>query len=987
MKIPKKRSIIQRSGIFSLAIMFVAASVFSLIEPTLTEAAKPRYTLANSIEVADKSGDFGNVDTGADGSVYVTRPHYPTNGTTIDKYSPTGELVKSFNVSMRGSVTIGSDNSLYLIGTAEVAGEVVQKYNQNGDIVVRFASPDGGYFSNGVAIGSDGTVYVLRKNVTEMYSSNGTYIGKWSHSYGDGGIPSIVVDGNFVYLTLGHDAITKYNLDGTVAGYLYLNNTTDIISQMRINSNGNLLLSNIKSNELIEMTTTGSIIDRTDVTNWPDAQLVNNWKATVDASEGITIADPGMNVITRFSQTGTRLSVMNQNTDGKLNYGNGSIGTDSNGNIYVSDGKFIQKFNKDGQFIKRIGGGGPSAPGIPFVDGKFRAIQRIAVSPSGDIYTYDNSIYQFQKFDSDGNFIARWGSYGSGDGQILGDIRDMKIGSSGNLYVADNANMRIQVFNSSGQYVTQWSGSGGVNNGPTNPIAIGTDTAGNVYTSEHSDNSFGYPHFFRKYNANGTLLREWTKQNSSADNNLGGMEFSIAVDQSGNIYTNAATAGNINFYDSEGVYQSQFRSGDSGFSYQFILGINNAIIDSGEGGVRQFVQQGYTQAPDITQNLAANSTSYDTARISWDAPEDDGGDSVTHYDIEVRESSTESWDGAQYYYKDSAGLLYRDIDSLVPGAAYDVRVRAVNGTGTGAYSFGSFNTPAIVIPPKNITSIDVVDDESGKSLIVNGTGLVGVIDPYEYAEAVSRSLVTLNGDQMKFCSNGLESTYVEYGYDPNYFSDNAPCYEIFDANTGQRLITPTKATIRLTDDFDLTAQGTVSVNGSNTFTFNQQTTPGNEVADPTVIVGSKSLETKPTISKRPTFSGTAEPGATVTVTVRSDPITCTTTADSNGNWSCTLPSDLPPGDHTVTVRVVNPDNSIDELGPYAVVVTGSGAGVVTPATPLAPNTGEGRMLGLQNNHISYSIVGLSIIFALIALVTYIKQSQSAKRLRRTSLML
>lgn len=985
MKIPKKRSIIQRSGIFSLAIMFVAASVFSLIEPTLTEAAKPRYSLAHSIDVAEKSGDFGNVDTGADGSVYISTPYTPTNGTTIEKYSSTGTLEKSFNVTMRGSVTVGNDNSIYLTGVAEAVGEVVQKYNQNGDIVARFTSPDGGYFSNGVAIGSDGTVYVLRKNVTEMYSSNGTYIGKWSHSYGDGGRPSIVVDGSYVYITLGSDAITKFNLDGTVAGYLTINNTTDTIGQMRIKPNGNLLLSNAKSNQLIEMTNAGAIVDRTDVTNWPDVQLANNWKATVDASGSITIADFGMNVITRFSQTGTQLNVMDQNTDGKLNHGNGSVGTDSSGNVYVSDGKFIQKFNKDGQFIKRIGGGGPAS-----VDGKFSAILRIAISPSGDIYAYDNLNYQFQKFDSNGNFIAKWGSYGSGDGQVLGDIRDMKVGSSGNLYVADNANMRIQVFSSSGQYVTHWSGSGGANNGPTTPLAIGTDTAGNVYTSEHSDNSFGYPHFFRKYNASGTLLREWTKQNSSADNNLGGMEFSIAIDQSGNIYTNAATPGNINFYDSEGVYQSQFRSGDSGFYNQFILGTNNAIIDSGESGVRQFVQQGYTQAPDIAQNLAANSTSYDTARISWDAPEDDGGDSVTHYDIEIRESSNDSWDGAQYYYKDAVGLLYSDITNLTPGVAYEVRVRAVNGTGTGAYSFGSFNTPAIIIPPKNITSIDVVDDESGKSLIVNGTGLVGVIDPYEYAEAVSRSLVTLNGSQMKFCSNGLESTYVEYGYDPNYFSDNAPCYEIFDANTGQRLITPTKATIRLTDDFDLTAQGTVSVNGSNTFTFNQQTTnpDGNEEpAEPSVIVNNKPLEGKPTINERPTFSGVAEPGATVTVTVRSDPIVCTTTADSNGNWSCTLPSDLPPGDHTVTVRIVNPDNSIDELGPYAVIVIGSGAGVVTPATPLAPNTGEGRMLGLQNNHISYSVVGLSIVFALVALVTHIKQSQSAKRLRRTSLML
>ena len=294
------------------------------------------------------------------------------------------------------------------------------------------------------------------------------------------------------------------------------------------------------------------------------------------------------------------------------------------------------------------------------------------------------------------------------------------------------------------------------------------------------------------------------------------------------------------------------------------------------------------------------------------------------------------------------------------------------------------------IPEKKILSTNFTNMGEGKALAISGEALVGMTNPSEYADATVRSLVTLNGTELPFCTEGtgaLASEYIElYGISTELVSDSSPCYVLFNPAEGA-LISTTRATIRLPDDFDITAQGTVSVNGSNTFTFNQQTTPNNEVADPTVIVGNKSLETKPTINKRPTFSGTAEPGATVTVTVRSDPITCTTTADSNGNWSCTLPSELPPGDHTVTVRVVNPDNSVVELGPYAVVVTGSGAGVVTPATPLAPNTGEGRMLGLQNNHISYSVVGLSIVFALVALVTHIKQSQSAKRLRRTSLML
>jgi CSLREA domain-containing protein len=58
---------------------------------------------------------------------------------------------------------------------------------------------------------------------------------------------------------------------------------------------------------------------------------------------------------------------------------------------------------------------------------------------------------------------------------------------------------------------------------------------------------------------------------------------------------------------------------------------------------------------------------------------------------------------------------------------------------------------------------------------------------------------------------------------------------------------------------------------------------------------------------RPKFTGIAPPNAKVTVTIQSDPITCTTTADGNGNWSCTPTTDIPNGDHTVTIQSVGTD--------------------------------------------------------------------------------
>lgn len=68
----------------------------------------------------------------------------------------------------------------------------------------------------------------------------------------------------------------------------------------------------------------------------------------------------------------------------------------------------------------------------------------------------------------------------------------------------------------------------------------------------------------------------------------------------------------------------------------------------------------------------------------------------------------------------------------------------------------------------------------------------------------------------------------------------------------------------------------------------------------------------------------------MTVTVYSDPVACSTIANGQGAWSCTLPADLPAGAHTVRVTVLNPGETVArELGPYAVTVNGESPVVTT----------------------------------------------------------
>ncbi|MDY7225554.1 Ig-like domain-containing protein [Hyalangium rubrum] len=103
----------------------------------------------------------------------------------------------------------------------------------------------------------------------------------------------------------------------------------------------------------------------------------------------------------------------------------------------------------------------------------------------------------------------------------------------------------------------------------------------------------------------------------------------------------------------------------------------------------------------------------------------------------------------------------------------------------------------------------------------------------------------------------------------------------------------------------------------------------------------------------PTITGTAEPGATVTVYIDgSTTPACTAVADASGNWSCEPTTALPDGPHTVTATATDPagntsppsntvpftvDTSVPNLPP-APVITGPTSGqVVGDNTP--PITG------------------------------------------------
>ena len=79
-------------------------------------------------------------------------------------------------------------------------------------------------------------------------------------------------------------------------------------------------------------------------------------------------------------------------------------------------------------------------------------------------------------------------------------------------------------------------------------------------------------------------------------------------------------------------------------------------------------------------------------------------------------------------------------------------------------------------------------------------------------------------------------------------------------------------------------------------------TSGGELAPAEIrLTIDTSVENQSLADTTPTFTGSAPPQTTLTVTVRSTPVTSKVTADTNGRWTWTPPSDLSSGGHTITL--------------------------------------------------------------------------------------
>ena len=224
------------------------------------------------------------------------------------------------------------------------------------------------------------------------------------------------------------------------------------------------------------------------------------------------------------------------------------LSVDRDGNVWVTDdvgsrdidtvsqakGHQVFKFSPEGELLMTLG-----SPGIPG-DGPdtFNMPSAVVVAPNGDIFVGDGhgprSNARIVKFNSRGDYLMTWGSFGEGLHQFH-TPHALSMDSAGRLFVGDRGNDRVLIFDQSGNFLDEWKQFG-------RPSGMFIDDNDLLYVADSSSSNtpqsnLGFEEGIRVGSVRDGRIILFIK-----DTDASGSQEGVTADSDGNIY-GSLTAG------------------------------------------------------------------------------------------------------------------------------------------------------------------------------------------------------------------------------------------------------------------------------------------------------------------------------------------------------------------------------------------------------------------------------------------------------------
>ncbi|CAN5168627.1 hypothetical protein BH11PSE11_BH11PSE11_18340 [soil metagenome] len=377
--------------------------------------------------------------------------------------------------------------------------------------------------------------------------------------------------GTLNFSTLAGSAATLINsIDGTGSAAQFYSPRG-----VAVDSLGNVFVADSSNNTIRKITAAGVVttfagspgvqgkLDGTGAA----ARFLDPYGVAVDSSGTVYVADTSNNSIRKITSAGVVTTLAGNGAQGGTN-GTGpsatfreprGLGVDPAGNVYVADygNHVVRKITPAG--VTTTFAGTMGVPGSADGAGTaalFRGLDSVAVDSAGNVYVADTDNRTIRKITSSGIVSTLAGSAGAGgssDGTgtaaRFGEPRGISVDANGTIHVADYGGHTVRRITSAG-VVSTLAGSGGAPGTVDGtgaaarfyaPSAVSSDSAGNVYVADTSNNTI------RKITTAGVVTTfAGLAGRSSSVNGSGATArfedpYAVAVDSAGNTYVADAT--------------------------------------------------------------------------------------------------------------------------------------------------------------------------------------------------------------------------------------------------------------------------------------------------------------------------------------------------------------------------------------------------------------------------------------------------------------